>query len=100
MVESMIGLLRQNQSFNQATRCYEGLLSDSKIPVFSSSSFPVSTSRYHSLAILFSSGLLGWGANFIRIFIGYYWLQRKPKPHLNVKHHRAGNFCSAVVESN
>ncbi|AIN19429.1 hypothetical protein CH54_691 [Yersinia rochesterensis] len=61
MVESMIGLLRQNQSFNQATRCYEGLLSDSKIPVFLSSSFPVSTSRYHSLAILFSSGLLGWG---------------------------------------
>ncbi|CFR20965.1 hypothetical protein [Yersinia kristensenii] len=56
MVESMIGLLRQNQSFNQATRCYEGFPSDSKILAFSSSLFSVSTSRHHSLAILFSSG--------------------------------------------
>ncbi|WP_145577583.1 hypothetical protein [Yersinia alsatica] len=36
MVESMIGLLRQDQSFMQATRCYEGFLSDSKISVVSS----------------------------------------------------------------
>ncbi|CFQ86101.1 Uncharacterised protein [Yersinia frederiksenii] len=33
MVESMIGLLRQDQSFMQATRCYEGSLFDSKISV-------------------------------------------------------------------
>lgn len=32
MVESMIGLLRQDQSFTLATRCYEGSPSDSQFP--------------------------------------------------------------------
>ncbi|CNI26420.1 iso-IS1 ORF2 [Yersinia frederiksenii] len=40
MVESMIGLLRQDQSFIQATRCNEGFPSDSKIPVIQSLSIP------------------------------------------------------------
>ncbi|CNE29194.1 Uncharacterised protein [Yersinia bercovieri] len=40
MVESMIGLLRQDQSFTQATRCDEGSPSDSQFPALLSVSTP------------------------------------------------------------
>ncbi len=40
MVESMIGLLRQDQSFTQATRCDEGSPSDSQFPAPLSVSTP------------------------------------------------------------
>ncbi|CCQ40843.1 conserved hypothetical protein [Yersinia enterocolitica (type O:5) str. YE53/03] len=69
MVKSMIGLLRKNQSFIQATRCYEGINSDSQIPVLPSSCavnilsspvFPslVSTSRNNSPCDIVSLRLL------------------------------------------
>lgn len=32
MVESVIGLLKQNQRLTQATRCYEGFLSGTQFP--------------------------------------------------------------------
>ncbi|CNH46162.1 Uncharacterised protein [Yersinia massiliensis] len=40
MVESMIGLLRQEQDFTQATRYYEGFSSDPQFPVVQSLSLP------------------------------------------------------------
>ncbi|CNH46447.1 iso-IS1 ORF2 [Yersinia mollaretii] len=40
MVESMIGLLRQDQSLTQATRCDEGFPSDSQFPVLPSITSP------------------------------------------------------------
>ncbi|CQI90229.1 Uncharacterised protein [Yersinia rohdei] len=51
MVESMIGLLRQDQSFILTTRCYEGLLSDAKIP----STLPLSVSTISVISLLSTS---------------------------------------------
>lgn len=110
MVKSMIGLLRENQSFIQVTRYYEGCPSDSQITAVTSlftfnilvSSlllFPVSTSRNHPPCDIVFILPLSRCADFIRIFIGYYWLQRKPKPHLYVKHNRTDK-SAAVGESN
>ncbi len=82
MVESMIGLLRQEQSFTQATRCDEGSPSDSQFPALLSVStpdllsptflFPLFISLKTPVAILFSLQLLGsLSVYMIRIF---HWL--------------------------
>ncbi len=110
MVKSMIGLLRENQSFTHATRSDEGFPSDSQItavtPLFTFNilvssllSLPVSTSCNHSPCDIVFIRPLSRCVDFIRIFIGYHWLQRKPKPHLYVKHNRADK-SAAVGESN
>ncbi|AJJ64577.1 hypothetical protein AT01_658 [Yersinia aldovae 670-83] len=71
MVESMIGLLRQNKGFTQSTRCYEGFNADSQIPVLPSlltstllfsvlSLFPVSVSCNHSRCDIVFIRPSGW----------------------------------------
>lgn len=82
MVESMIGLLRQDQSLTQATRCDEGFPSDSQFPVLPSITSPNLLSPMFlphylspvtpSLAILFSlEPLARLSVYVIRIF---HWL--------------------------
>lgn len=102
MVESVIGLLKQNQRLTQATRCYEGFLSGTQFPTVRLLSpfdilwlFSALMARNTPLAILFfiQAHTRLWCLLLCAFFIGYYWLQRKPKPHPYVKHNRTSNGC-------
>ncbi len=79
MVESVIGLLKQNQRLTQATRCYEGFLSGTQFPTVRLLSpfdilwlFSALMARNTPLAILFSSKPIP-GLVFIAMRI-FHWL--------------------------